>query len=181
MKEKDLLPNSPLTARTAINVATFGLNAVGICRSVKTAKHTMYTLRRPNVSENGARINGPSPSMITNPVVVAMTSCSAAFKSPAICDIPGVNIDDAKGDRMAIKAIMPTLVSLCRSGQALGFSGSSSVKRICFEELLSWASSELKLTLSGWRKGRSSSSWEALLRGGMAACVCPEDVMRMEG
>jgi hypothetical protein len=68
--------------------------------------------------------------MITNPVVVAMTSCSSALRSSAICEIPGVNIEDASGDRMAINAMMPTLVSLCFPDQARGFSGSSGEKDI---------------------------------------------------
>lgn len=69
--------------------------------------------------------------MMTKPVVVAMTSCSSALRSSAICEMPGVNMDDASGERMAISAMMPTLVSFWRSGQARGFSGSSSAKLTC--------------------------------------------------
>jgi hypothetical protein len=38
---KNSLPNNPLIALTPISVPTFGLNAVGICSSVKTEKLAM--------------------------------------------------------------------------------------------------------------------------------------------
>lgn len=87
----------------------FGARALGICKSVKIPKQDKYITRLPNVSDRGARINGPIPSIITNPVVHAMTMFVVVSSPLAICSIPGVNIELAKGERMAIEAIVATL------------------------------------------------------------------------
>ena len=120
------LPKKPEIVRITMRVSMFGARAVGTCRRVKMKKHHMYMALRPKVSLNGARTSGPTPSMITNPVVVAMTICSSVSKSLAICLMPGVNMEDASGETMAMRAMMATLVNLALLDQALGFSGSSS-------------------------------------------------------
>lgn len=61
-------------------------------------KHVRYNVRRPNVSDSGASINGPTPSMTTNPVVVPITAVVEQLRSVAISSIPGVNMLDTKGD-----------------------------------------------------------------------------------
>jgi hypothetical protein len=52
------LPKKPESVRTATSVATFGLNAVGICKSVKMLKQIRYSFLLPNVSESGASMRG---------------------------------------------------------------------------------------------------------------------------
>ena len=95
----NLLPKKPDIVLTAINVSTLGLKAVGICSKVKTEKQTKYNVRRPKVSDRGAKINGPMPSNTTNPVVAPTTVVSVVFRSVAICLIPGVNMELANGLR----------------------------------------------------------------------------------
>jgi hypothetical protein len=121
-------PKNPLSVRTAIKVSIFGASALGICSTANTVKHTRYSLRRPNVSDKGARNSGPSPSMITKPVVQPMTTLGELSSESAICWMPGVNILDARGERMLMAAMMATLAILVRCGHWRGFSGSVSSK-----------------------------------------------------
>ena len=95
----DLLPKKPDIVLTTTNVSTLGLRAVGICSKVKTEKQTRYNVRRPKVSDRGARINGPMPSNTTKPVVAPTTVVSVVLRSVAICLIPGVNMELANGER----------------------------------------------------------------------------------
>lgn len=61
-----------------------------------------YSFRLPNVSDRGARINGPIPSNTTKPVVVPTTTLVSVFRSCAICLIPGVNMELANGLRTSV-------------------------------------------------------------------------------
>lgn len=83
----------------AMSVSTLGLKAVGIWSSVKIEKHDKYSVLRPNVSDSGARIRGPNPSITVNPVVAPMTTFIVVPKSSAIELIPGVNMELASGLR----------------------------------------------------------------------------------
>jgi len=78
------LPKKPESVRTATSVATFGLNAVGIWRSVKMVKQIRYSFLLPNVSESGASISGPMPSITTKPVVAPTTCVLSHRRSSAI-------------------------------------------------------------------------------------------------
>ena len=62
-------------------------------------KQTRYSIRRPNVSDKGARIRGPMPSITTYPVVAATTVVMVVSRSSEICLMPGVNIELARGLR----------------------------------------------------------------------------------
>lgn len=95
----DVLPKKPLIVLTAIKHATLGLNAVGICSKAKIEKHTRYSDRLPKVSDRGARTSGPIPRKTTKPVVAPTTISSVVFRSVAISAIPGVNMEDASGER----------------------------------------------------------------------------------
>ena len=123
---KDSLPKNPdnvlMTMRTRIS----GLSADATCNSEKTEKHQMYKARRPKSSLKGAQASGPRPRVMTKPVVVAMTLCSSVRKSAAICVMPGVNMELASGERMAISAMMATLTIFSRWVQLCGFPWSSS-------------------------------------------------------
>jgi hypothetical protein len=81
--------------------AMFGASAAGIWSRVKIEKHTRYIFLRPNVSDSGARIKGPIPSMTTKPVVVPITAVVLHLRSSAICAMPGVNMEDTRGLRTA--------------------------------------------------------------------------------
>lgn len=83
--------------RRAINVSTFGLKAVGICRTANMEKQTRYSFRLPNVSLSGAKIKGPMPRKTTKPVVAPTTTLSVVWRSAEIWAIPGVNMELAKG------------------------------------------------------------------------------------
>lgn len=140
-----LLPKNPDMDLTVINVWTFGLKAVGTCRTAKAEKHTRYKVRLPKVSDRGARNKGPRPRKTTKPVVAPITTSPEVSRSPAIWAIPGVNIELARGLNTtphqktgnmteysgcvpAISAMMATLVSFLDLGQFLGSSSSQSVK-----------------------------------------------------
>jgi hypothetical protein len=122
------LPKKPLNVRIAIKVAMFGASALGICNAANAVKQTKYNFLRPNVSLSGARNNGPIPSMITNPVVHATTVSEVVSRDSAIWSIPGVNIDEAKGERMLMAAMTPTLISFFDRDHCRGFASSSSLK-----------------------------------------------------
>lgn len=124
------LPKNPANVLHATNVSTFGERAVGICNKLKMAKHTRYSFLLPKVSESGASMRGPIPSIITNPVVAPMTDDSSHLRDSAICAIPGVNMEEARGERMAMRAMMPTLVSFLRFCQFFGLSPSPFSKEI---------------------------------------------------
>lgn len=74
-------------------------SAVGICSKVKIVKQMRYTGFLPNVSDNGARTSGPTPSITTNPVWQPMTLFFSTLKESAILSIPGENMELAKGLR----------------------------------------------------------------------------------
>ena len=112
----------------AINVSILGASALGICSRAKKVKHTRYSFLRPKVSLSGARIRGPIPRKTTKPVVHPITMLLVVPKSSAICWIPGVNMEEARGERMLMAAMTATLAILVRCDHCLGFSGSSSVK-----------------------------------------------------
>lgn len=97
--QSDLLPKNPLIVLTPIKVPTFGLKAVGICNNANNVKDTRYNFRRPNVSESGANTRGPRPRKTTKPVVAPTTTLSVVLRSLAISAMPGVNIEDANGER----------------------------------------------------------------------------------
>lgn len=82
-----------------INTGRLFANAVGICSSVKTVKQTRYSGFRPNVSDSGARIKGPIPSIITKPVWHPITPLGVAWRDLAICSMPGANMLLASGLR----------------------------------------------------------------------------------
>ena len=92
-----VLPKKPDIVRMAIRLATFGLNAVGICKREKAEKQMRYSFRLPNVSDKGARIRGPMPRETTKPVVAPMTALGVVSRQSAICSMPGVNIELASG------------------------------------------------------------------------------------
>ena len=73
------------------------LKAVGICRRVKIVKDVKYRGLLPNVSKRGARMSGPIPNMITNPVWQPITLFLSTFRDSAIWSIPGVNMLLARG------------------------------------------------------------------------------------
>jgi hypothetical protein len=62
-------------------------------------KQLKYMTFRPKVSESGARIKGPRPSMITNPVWQPMTLPVLVCKDFAIWSIPGAKMLLANGLR----------------------------------------------------------------------------------
>lgn len=93
------LPAAPESTRIAIRVSTLGLNAVGIWSSVKTEKQDRYNVLRPNVSDNGARMRGPNPSITVKPVVAPMTTFIVVPRSSAMELMPGVNMELASGLR----------------------------------------------------------------------------------
>jgi hypothetical protein len=95
----DLLPKKPAKVRKTTKVGRFGLKAVGICRRVNIAKQVKYRTFLPNVSDNGARIRGPIPSMMTKPVWQAITESVGTPRESAILSIPGANMLLAKGLR----------------------------------------------------------------------------------
>ena len=66
---------------------------------MKKGPTTVYSLRRPNVSDRGARISGPNPKKTTKPVVAPTTVCGIVPRSSAICSMPGVNMELARGLR----------------------------------------------------------------------------------
>ena len=107
-----------------------GLNAVGICSSENIEKQMRYNFLLPNVSLSGARMSGPIPSITTKPVVAPTTSRLLAFKSFAIWSIPGVNMELARGLRIAMRAMMVTLAIFLALDHCLGFSSSSLEKSI---------------------------------------------------
>jgi hypothetical protein len=117
------LPKKPDNVLIAISVSTLGARALGICSSAKMVKQTRYSFLRPKVSLSGARNSGPMPSMTTKPVVHPMTMLLVVPKSSAICWIPGVNMDDARGERMLMAAMTATLAILVRCGHCLGLEG----------------------------------------------------------
>jgi hypothetical protein len=122
------LPKNPLSVLMAINVSMLGARAEGICSRAKKVKQTRYSFLRPNVSLSGARNSGPMPSITTNPVVHPITMLLVVSRSSAICWIPGVNMEEARGERMLMAAMTATLAILVRCDHWRGFSGSSSVK-----------------------------------------------------
>lgn len=69
---------------TAIKLSTFGLNAVGICNNAKIEKQVRYSFLLPNVSDSGAKINGPMPRKTTKPVVAPTTISPEVPRSSAI-------------------------------------------------------------------------------------------------
>ena len=77
----------------------FGLKAVGTCRIAKIEKQTRYNLLLPKVSDSGARIRGPTPRKTTKPVVAPTTALEELLRSEAICSMPGVNMELARGLR----------------------------------------------------------------------------------
>lgn len=93
------LPTAPESTLIAISVSTLGLSAVGIWSSVKTEKHDRYSVLRPKVSDKGARMRGPNPSITVKPVVAPMTTFIVVPRSSAIELIPGVNMELASGLR----------------------------------------------------------------------------------
>ncbi len=97
--KRSVLPKNPLIALTAIRLSTFGLSAVGICRSAKIEKQIKYSFLLPKVSDSGARMRGPRPRKTTKPVVAPTTTSLEVPRSAAISSMPGVNILDASGER----------------------------------------------------------------------------------
>jgi hypothetical protein len=81
---KYVLPKNPAKVRMVMRVDRFGLKAVGICNNVKRVKHVKYNTFRPKVSESGARISGPIPSMTTKPVWQPMTAFLDVLRDSAI-------------------------------------------------------------------------------------------------
>ena len=96
----------------------------------------------PKVSLSGARIRGPTPSMITKPVWQPMTAFSVVSRDAAICLMPGANIELAKGLRTAMTAMTATFPIFVHLDHARGFDWSS------LENSSSWASVSFRL-LSG--------------------------------
>ena len=94
-----ILPKNPLNVLNTIKLSAFGLKAVGICSNAKIEKQTKYNFLRPNVSDSGARMRGPIPRKTTKPVVAPTMISVDVPRSSAICAIPGVNIEEAKGER----------------------------------------------------------------------------------
>lgn len=108
---------------------------------------------------------------MTKPVVQPMTTSGVEERESAICWMPGVNMEEARGERMLIVAMMATLAILVRRGQLRGFSGSESVhersSRVSFASPSSrWSKGSLSppVLLLLLRIGRS---WFAML----ARCV----------
>lgn len=64
--------------------------------------------------------------MTTNPVVQPMTTPGELSRLSAICWMPGVNMLEARGERMLMAAMMATLAILVLRGHWRGFSGSLS-------------------------------------------------------
>jgi len=93
----DTLPKKPATTRIVMRSGRFLLKAVGNCNSVKAVKQVKYNGFLPKVSERGARIRGPIPSIMTNPVWQAITLFRGTFRDSAIWSIPGVNMLLASG------------------------------------------------------------------------------------
>jgi len=52
-------------------------------------KQIRYSFLLPNVSDSGASMSGPTPSITTKPVVAPTTCVLSHWRSSAICDIPG--------------------------------------------------------------------------------------------
>ena len=103
--EDCILPKNPLNVLTTIKLSAFGLKAVGICSNAKIEKQIKYNFLRPNVSDSGARIRGPIPSETTKPVVAPTITSPVVPRSSAIWAIPGVNIEDAKGESTDIERV----------------------------------------------------------------------------
>ncbi len=59
----------------------------------------MYSFLRPKVSLNGANTRGPIPKQTTKPVVAPTTEAASVERSSAIWEMPGVNIEEARGDK----------------------------------------------------------------------------------
>ena len=79
------LPKKPANVRTKIKVSILGVRALGIWSRLKAVKHDKYIGRRPNVSERGASISGPIPSMITKPVVPYRCVSIGIFLYRSVC------------------------------------------------------------------------------------------------
>lgn len=152
------LPKKPDSVRTAIKHSKFGLNAVGICSKLNRPKHIIYNLRRPKVSLSGASIKGPIPRNTTNPVVAPTTAVTSTLRSFAISVIPGVNMLEARGERMAMSAMIATLSILRRRVHCRGSSGSSFPKEISvgFEDADSASVSCWGSGYVSWRSGLRS-------------------------
>lgn len=100
-----ILPKNPDTVLTTSSVSMFGLSAVGTCKIANTEKQTRYNLLRPKVSDSGARIRGPIPKRTRNPVVAPTTALGEVLRSAAICSMPGVNMELARGLRTVIVSL----------------------------------------------------------------------------
>jgi len=88
-------------------------------------KHQRYIAFRPKVSDKGARIRGPIPSITTKPVWQLMTAVCVTFRDFAICLTPGVNMLLAKGERIAMRPMMAMLLNFLHFDQFRGWSESS--------------------------------------------------------
>ena len=100
-----ILPKNPLNVLTAIKLSAFGLKAVGICSKAKIEKQAKYNFLRPNVSDSGARMRGPRPRKTTKPVVAPTMMAVDVPRSSAIWASPGVNIEEARGERTDIERV----------------------------------------------------------------------------
>jgi len=94
-----VLPKNPAKVLKTSSVSMFGLNAVGTCKTAKIEKQTRYSLLLPKVSDSGAKIRGPIPRDTTKPVVAPTTASGDVLRSEAICSMPGVNMELARGLR----------------------------------------------------------------------------------
>lgn len=113
-------------------------------------KFVKNTIRLPKVSDMGAWMSGPIPSMQTKPACAPRTAFWDVWNSEAISLLAGASMDDAMGQTNAIMKIWSVCMYFHFNGQFFGSSGSSSANStFCF---LFWSSrSELWFCNNGLR------------------------------